>query len=76
VDDNEYIARRNGKDAAGLVVYINNTTSWKERWIETNWSSKTIKDYTGHSSWQPVTQSGKWVKIQAPPKSYSVWSVK
>ncbi len=76
VDDNEYIARRNGKNAAGLVVYINNTTSWKERWIETNWYSKTIKDYTGHSSWQPVTQSDKWVKIQAPPKSYSVWSVK
>ncbi len=76
VDDNEYIARRNGNNAAGLVVYINNTTSWKERWIQTNWSSTTIKDYTGHSNWQPVTQSGKWVKIQAPPKSYSVWSVK
>jgi len=57
-------------------VYINNSNSWQERWVETNWSSTLIKDYTGHSSWEPVTQSGNWVKIQVPPKSYSVWAPK
>lgn len=76
VDTDEYIARRNGYNNNGLVVYINNSDYWQERWIETNWSSTRIKDYTGHSNWEPVTQSGKWVKIQAPPKSYTVWSVK
>lgn len=76
-DNDEYIAKRNGGNGKkGLIVYINNSNSWKERWVETNWSNKRIKDYTGSSSWQPVTQSGKWVKIQAPPKGYTVWSTK
>lgn len=75
-DNDEYIARRNGWNGPGLVVYINDSNNWQERWIETNWSSTVIKDYTGHSNWEPTTQSGKWVKIQAPPNSYSVWSVK
>jgi len=75
-DTDEYVAKRNGYNNAGLVVYINNANSWQERWVETNWSNTVIKDYTGHSSWEPVTQSGKWVKIQVPPKSYSVWAPK
>ncbi|WP_303316172.1 alpha-amylase [Flavivirga abyssicola] len=76
VDDNEYIAKRNGNNNLGLVVYINNADTWQERWIETNWSNTVIKDYTGHSGWEPTTQSGRWVKIQVPPKSYSVWAPK
>lgn len=75
-DTDEYVARRNGYNGPGLVVYINNSSNWQERWVETNWSSTVIKDYTGHSTWEPTTQSGKWVKIQVPPNSYSVWSVK
>ncbi|WP_299611147.1 alpha-amylase [uncultured Aquimarina sp.] len=76
-DNDEYIARRNGGYGKnGLVVYINNSNSWKERWIQTNWSSRRIKDYTGNSNWEPVTQGGRWVKIQAPPKGYTVWSLK
>lgn len=76
-DNDEYIARRNGGNGKnGLVVYINNSDSWQERWIQTNWSNKKIKDYTGHSGWEPTTQGGKWVKIQAPPKGYSAWSLK
>ena len=74
VDNDEYIAKRNGHNNSGLVVYINNSNNWQERWIETNWSNTRIKDYTGHSNWQPVTQGGRWVKIQVPPKSYSVWA--
>ncbi|WP_343610048.1 alpha-amylase [Chryseobacterium oranimense] len=75
-DNDEYIARRNGYNGnPGLVVYINNSSSWQERWIETNWSSQQIKDFTGNSSWYPTTQGDKWVKIQAPPNSYSIWSL-
>ncbi len=74
VDNDEYIAQRNGNP--GLVVYINNSNSWKERWVPVKWNSTRIKDFTGNSSWQPVTQGNGWVKIQAPPKSYSVWSKK
>ncbi|MCK8523847.1 alpha-amylase [Aquimarina sp. D1M17] len=76
-DTDEYIAKRNGGGGKnGLIVYINNSNSWKERWVETNWSSRRIKDYTGNSGWEPVTQGGRWVKIQAPPKGYTVWSLK
>lgn len=75
-DNDEYIARRNGYNNNGLVVYINNSNSWQERWIETNWANTVIKDYTGHSNWEPTTQGGKWVKIQVPPNSYSVWAPK
>ncbi|UII30831.1 alpha-amylase [Fulvivirga ulvae] len=73
-DNDEYVARRNG--SPGLVVYLNDSNSWLERWVETNWSSTTIKDYTGNSAWEPTTQSGKWVKIQCPPNSYTIWSPK
>ncbi len=73
-DNDEYIARRNG--APGLIVYINNSNSWQERWVQTNWSNTVIKDYTGHSGWEPATQADSWVKIEAPPHGYSVWSVK
>jgi alpha-amylase len=76
VDTDEYVAKRNGLGGPGLIVYINNSNSWQERWVETNWSNTVIKDFTGHSSWEPTTQSGKWVKIQSPPNSYSVWSIK
>ncbi|UII19307.1 alpha-amylase [Fulvivirga ligni] len=71
-DNDEYIARRNG--SPGLIVYLNDSNSWVERWIQTNWTSTTIKDYTGNSNWQPVTQGDKWVKIQCPPNSYTIWS--
>ena len=73
IDNDEYIARRNG--SPGLIVYLNDSDQWQEKWITSNWSNTTIKDYTGNSSWQPVTAGDKRVKIQAPPHSYTVWSV-
>jgi alpha-amylase len=75
-DNDEYVAKRNGHNSSGIVIYINNSNSWQERWIETNWSNTIIKDYTGNSNWEPTTQVGNWVKIQVPPKSYSVWAPK
>jgi len=75
-DNDEYIARRNGYNGnPGLVVYINNSSSTLERWIQTNWASKQIKDFTGNSTWYPTTQGDQWVKIQCPPKSYTIWSL-
>ncbi|WP_336958146.1 alpha-amylase [Chryseobacterium contaminans] len=75
-DNDEYIARRNGYNGnPGLVVYINTSSNWQERWIDTNWTNQQIKDFTGHSSWYPTTQGDKRVKIQCPPNSYSVWSL-
>lgn len=73
-DNDEYVARRNGYNGPGLIVYLNNSNSWLERWVPTNWNNTQIKDFTGHSNWYPTTQGGGWVKIQCPPKSYTVWS--
>jgi alpha-amylase len=73
-DNDEYVAKRNG--SPGLLVYLNDSNNWVERWVETNWSSKIIKDFTGNSNWEPTTQSGNWVKIQCPPNSYTIWSTK
>ena len=71
-DTDEYIARRNG--TPGLIVYLNDSDFWQEKWITTNWANAKIKDYTGHSTWTPTTAADQRVKIQAPPHSYSVWS--
>ena len=73
-DTDEYVARRNG--APGLLVYLNDSDNWLERWVPTNWANTRIKDFTGHSGWEPVTQGDGWVKIQVPPHSYSIWSPK
>jgi alpha-amylase len=73
-DNDEYVARRNG--SPGIIVYINNSDSWQERWVDTNWANTIIKDYSGHSGWEPTTQGDTWVKLEAPPRGYSIWSVK
>lgn len=76
-DSDEYLARRNGTGSKdGLVIYINNSDSRTERWIQTNWQGATIKDYSGNSSWEPVTQRNGWVKLEAPVRGYTVWSLK
>ncbi|MCO4293517.1 alpha-amylase [Solitalea sp. MAHUQ-68] len=71
-DNDEYIARRNGNP--GIIVYLNDSDTWQEKWITSNWASTQIKDYTGSSTWVPTTEADKRVKIQAPPHSYTVWS--
>ncbi|MEO2127122.1 MAG: alpha-amylase [Christiangramia sp.] len=73
-DNDEYIAKRNG--APGLIVYINNSSSRQERWVSTNWYGQVIKDYTGNSGWEPITQGDGWVKLEVPAKSYTIWSTK
>jgi alpha-amylase len=67
------VAQRNGYNGnPSLVAYINNASTWQERWIQTNWVNAQIKDFTGNSTWLPTTQGDKWVKIQCPPNGYSV----
>jgi alpha-amylase len=73
-DNDEYVARRNGNP--GIIVYLNDSNQWLERWVPTNWGNSVIKDYTGNSNWEPTTQNDQWVKIQCPPNSYTVWSLK
>jgi hypothetical protein len=39
-------SRRNGYNGNQAVVYINNSPSWQERWVPTNWTNAQIKDFT------------------------------
>lgn len=71
-DTDEYIATRNG--TPGLIVYLNDSDFWQEKWITTNWANTQIKDYTGSSPWIQTTAADRRVLIQAPPHSYTVWS--
>ncbi|MDB5014026.1 MAG: alpha-amylase, partial [Daejeonella sp.] len=68
----EYIAKRNG--TPGLIVYLNDSDFWQEKWVTANWANTQIKDYTGSSTWTPTTAADSRVLIQAPPHSYSIWS--
>jgi alpha-amylase len=74
-DTDEHIFRRNGSGTPGVITYLNDSDVWKEQWITTNWANTRLKEYTGASTWNPTTAADKRVKIQAPPHSYSVWSV-
>jgi alpha-amylase len=75
IDNDEYIASRNGAGAApGLLVYLNDSDVWQEKWVNTPWANTQIKEYTGASGWVPTTAGDTRVKIQAPPHSYTVWS--
>lgn len=78
VDNDEYIMRRNGYNGnPGLILYINMSNSVQEKWVESNWVSKEIKDHTGNAAnWNPTTRSDKWVRLKAPAGSYSVYSLK
>lgn len=72
-DTDEYISRRNG--TPGVILYLNDSDTWQEKWVTSNWSNTRLKDYTGNSTWNPTTAADKRVKIQAPPHSYTVWSI-
>jgi len=71
-DTDEYIAKRNG--TPGLIVYLNDSDFWQEKWVTANWANAQIKDYTGGSTWMPTTAADSRVLIKAPPHSYTVWS--
>jgi alpha-amylase len=59
-DNDEYIARRNGYNGnPGLVVYINNSSVWQERWVPTNWNNAQIKDFTGNSTYNTKRYVGE-----------------
>lgn len=75
-DNDEYIARRNGYNGnPGLIVYMNTSSTYQEKWVESNWASKGISDLTGNeTAHKPTTRSDRWVKLKCPPGTYTVWS--
>lgn len=72
VDQDELIDQRNGEP--GLVVYFNNSSGDKYRWVQTKWKNTLIKDYTGHMSYTKITDADGWVELGAPGDDYAVWA--
>jgi len=72
VDNDELIDQRNG--TPGLVVYFNNSSGDKYRWVQTKWKNTLIKDYTGSMTYTKMTDANGWVEIGAKGNNYSVWS--
>lgn len=74
VDNDELIDQRNG--SPGLVVYFNNSSGNKYRWVKTKWANTELKDYTGHLNYTKWTNGSGWVELGAPGDEYSVWAPK
>lgn len=68
-DNDLYVARRNGYP--GLIVGINDSNSWKSKWVQTNWRNTHIHDYTGGLDDMYVGNDGR-VKISVPPRGYTI----
>jgi len=69
----EYIFRRNG--TPGLICFINNGTTIKERTVQTQWANKVLKDYTGENP-DVTTDASGMVTLACNAKSYLVYSPK
>lgn len=75
-DNDEYVMKRSGgTNNPGLILFINTSSSTKRRTITTGWNNKIIMDYSGKSTITPKTGSSGSVSIEAPARSYSIWSI-
>ncbi|KAA1248110.1 alpha-amylase [Aquimarina sp. RZ0] len=74
--EDEYIMKRNGNgDNPGLILYMNISNRTKQFEVTSNWANKTLIDYTDNSAATPTADNEGKVIIQAPGKSFSVWSI-
>lgn len=75
VDNDEYIARRNGWNGnSGLIVYINNSDQPQQHTVQTNWGAGTkVMDFTFNSGWWCTTNANGEITINVPPNGYTIW---
>jgi len=74
VDTDEYIAKRNGFNNSGLVVYLNGSSGKKTMTIQTNWNNTVIGDYGGNTAFRTTTSATGMATIEAPAGSFTVWA--
>ncbi len=75
-NEDEYIMKRSGDaDNPGLILYMNISNQTKQYNVNSNWVDKTLVDYTDNSAATPTTDTNGNVIIQAPGRSFSVWSI-
>lgn len=69
----EYIFRRNG--TPGLISFINNGNTNKERKVQTQWGNKVLKDFTGENP-DVTTDANGYATLPCKANSYSVYAPK
>ena len=75
-DNDEYVMKRKGTSTnPGLILYINTSSNTKRRTITSHWTSTTLMDYSGKTTYKPTSGADGSVSIEAPANSYSVWSI-
>ncbi|MBX2845591.1 MAG: alpha-amylase [Saprospiraceae bacterium] len=77
VDNNEYVARRNGDQSngePGLVVYLNLSDGEKTIEVDTNWDNTVIVDYAQNDLSEITTDGSGMATITVPAKSYTIWA--
>ncbi|MEP6262104.1 MAG: alpha-amylase [Gillisia sp.] len=75
-DNDEYVMKRKGTSTnPGLILYINTSSNTKRRTITSHWTSTTLLDYSGKTTYKPTSGADGSVSIEAPANSYSVWSI-
>lgn len=72
----EYIMLRNGDDSnPGLILYMNISSSNRQRTVPSDWKNKTLVDYSGNTNAWLLTDSEGQVTVEAPAKSFAIWSI-
>jgi len=80
VDDDLYVMQRYGYGTQrGLVLVLNNRSSWNSAWVQTRWTNKRLSP----EAWRGTNDTGVpadkftdangWTELWAPPRGYAVY---
>jgi alpha-amylase len=80
VDDDLYVMQRDGNGAqCGLVLVLNNRSTWNGTWVQTRWTDTHLsaKAWLGsNDNGVPAdkwTNGSGWTELWAPPRGYAVY---
>lgn len=80
VDDDIYVMQREGSgQQRGLVLVLNNRSSWNGVWVQTQWPNRRLSAKAWHGStdssmpYDTCTDERGWTELWAPPRGYAVY---
>lgn len=80
VDDDLYVMQRDGQDAQrGLVLVLNNRSTWNGTWVQTRWTGTHLSPdawWGSNDNGIPAdkwTNDCGWTDLWAPPRGYAVY---
>ncbi len=76
INKDEYIMKRGGEgNNPGLILYMNISNNTLQRQVKTDWNGKMLVDYSENSKKTLSTSADGTVTIEAPAKSFAIWSI-